>query len=132
MRQISPNIWVHQFEARLITEHLSSVACLRPGALSSNLFPPCSTPRASLSASSSEQHPPQIFEHHQNIVKMVCAKCEKAAKSTTLATPGVKKKSEMYYGSSAGSGSKSGDKKPSATLGNNGIGKVSSSTTEYS
>jgi hypothetical protein len=39
-----------------------------------------------------------------------------------LATPSVKKKNEMYYGSPAGS--KSGDKKPSATLGNNGIGKV--------
>jgi hypothetical protein len=41
-----------------------------------------------------------------------------------LATPAVKKKSEMYCGSPAGS-SKSGDKtKTSATLGNNGIGKV--------
>lgn len=56
---------------------------------------------------------------------MVCAKCQKLAKSTTLATPGVKKKNEMYYGSPAGS-SKSGDKtKTSATLGNNGIGKAS-------
>jgi hypothetical protein len=55
---------------------------------------------------------------------MVCAKCQKLSKSTTLATPAVKKKSEMYYGSPAGS-SKSGDKtKTSATLGNNGIGKV--------
>ena len=53
---------------------------------------------------------------------MVCSKCEKLAK-TTLATPGVKKKSEMYYGSPAGS-SKGSDKKPSATLGQNGIGKV--------
>jgi hypothetical protein len=56
---------------------------------------------------------------------MVCGKCQKISKSTTLATPGVKKKSEMYYGSPAGSSSKSGDKtKTSATLGNNGIGKV--------
>ncbi|KAF8849369.1 cript family protein [Acephala macrosclerotiorum] len=54
---------------------------------------------------------------------MVCAKCQKNAKSTTLATPGVKKKNDMYFGSPAGS-SKSGDKaKTSATLGNNGIGK---------
>ncbi|KAK2625984.1 hypothetical protein QTJ16_004246 [Diplocarpon rosae] len=54
---------------------------------------------------------------------MVCAKCTKVTKSTTLATPGVKKRSEMYYGSPAGS-SKSGDKtKASATLGQNGIGK---------
>lgn len=50
---------------------------------------------------------------------MVCAKCQKLNK-TTLTTPGVKKKSEMYYGSSASS---SGEKK-SATLGQNGISKV--------
>jgi hypothetical protein len=57
---------------------------------------------------------------------MVCAKCQKLSKSTTLATPGVKKKNDMYYGSPAGSGSKGGDKsKTSATLGQNGIGKVS-------
>ncbi|RDL34421.1 Uncharacterized protein BP5553_07549 [Venustampulla echinocandica] len=56
---------------------------------------------------------------------MVCAKCQKLSKSTTLATPGVKKRSDMYYGSPAGSSSKSGDKdkSKSATLGNNGIGK---------
>ncbi|KAJ5054397.1 uncharacterized protein L3040_000671 [Drepanopeziza brunnea f. sp. 'multigermtubi'] len=54
---------------------------------------------------------------------MVCGKCQKVTKATTLATPGVKKKSEMYYGSPAGS-SKSSDKpKTSATLGNNGIAK---------
>ncbi len=63
--------------------------------------------------------------NNNNPAKMVCAKCQKLAKSTTLATPGVKKKSEMYYGSPAGSG-KSGDKsKTSSTLGNNGIGKAS-------
>jgi hypothetical protein len=57
---------------------------------------------------------------------MVCAKCQKLSKSTTLATPGVKKRTEMYYGSPAGSGAKGGDKsKTSATLGQNGIGKVS-------
>jgi len=56
---------------------------------------------------------------------MVCAKCQKLSKSTTLATPGVKKKSEIYFGSSASSSSKSGDKtKTSATAGNNGVGKV--------
>ncbi|RFU34996.1 hypothetical protein B7463_g1345, partial [Scytalidium lignicola] len=41
-------------------------------------------------------------------------------KTTTLATPGVKKKSEIYYGSPASS-KESG--KPSATLGNNGVTK---------
>ncbi|KAI9713644.1 MAG: hypothetical protein M1812_006616 [Candelaria pacifica] len=54
---------------------------------------------------------------------MVCAKCQKALKTTELATPGVKRKSEMYYGSPASKGA--GDKnKTSSTLGNNGIGKV--------
>lgn len=46
---------------------------------------------------------------------MVCAKCQK--NETTLATPAVKRKSELYYGSSA--------KKTSATTGNNGVGKAS-------
>lgn len=49
---------------------------------------------------------------------MVCSKCLKLSKGTTLATPGVKKKSEMYHGSPASSSSKS------ATLGQTGIGKV--------
>lgn len=53
---------------------------------------------------------------------MVCGKCQKLNK-TTLATPGVKKKSEMYYGSPAASSS-SVDKK-SVTLGQTGISKVS-------
>ncbi|KAK3379845.1 cript family protein [Lasiosphaeria ovina] len=54
---------------------------------------------------------------------MVCGKCAKLAK-TTLATPSVKKKSEMYYGSSASSSaSASGDKKTSATLGQSGVSK---------
>jgi hypothetical protein len=58
---------------------------------------------------------------------MVCAKCQKLNK-TTLATPGVKKKTEMYYGSpasasSSASASASGAKK-SATLGQSGITKV--------
>ena len=55
---------------------------------------------------------------------VLCSKCSKVAKTTSLATPGVKKKNEMYLGSPAGS-SKSTDKsKTSSTLGNNGIGKV--------
>ncbi|KAI9641225.1 hypothetical protein NHQ30_010025 [Ciborinia camelliae] len=54
---------------------------------------------------------------------MVCAKCQKKSTSTTsLATPEVKKKNDMYFGSPAGSSSKAGTK-TSATLGNNGIGK---------
>ena len=58
---------------------------------------------------------------------MVCAKCQKLNK-TTLATPGVKKKAEMYYGSPASSSSSSaaaGGQKKSATLGQTGISKVS-------
>lgn len=53
---------------------------------------------------------------------MVCSKCQKLSKKTTLATPDVKKKSEIYYGSPASS-SKSSDKK-SSTLANSGISKV--------
>ncbi|KAL1842731.1 hypothetical protein VTJ49DRAFT_4369 [Mycothermus thermophilus] len=51
---------------------------------------------------------------------MVCAKCQKLNK-TTLATPGVKKKTEMYYGSPASSSASS--EKKSATLGQTGISK---------
>ncbi|KAK4123419.1 hypothetical protein N657DRAFT_573873 [Parathielavia appendiculata] len=51
---------------------------------------------------------------------MVCAKCQKLNK-TTLATPGVKKKTEMYYGSPASSSSS--EAKKSATLGQTGISK---------
>jgi hypothetical protein len=54
---------------------------------------------------------------------MVCAKCQKLTKSTTLATPEVKKKSEIYYGSPATTSKASGSK--SATVGQTGIGKVS-------
>lgn len=54
---------------------------------------------------------------------MVCAKCQKKSSTTSLATPEVKKKNDMYLGSPAGSSSKAGTK-TSATLGNNGIGKV--------
>lgn len=55
----------------------------------------------------------------------LCGKCQKRLSVTTLATPAVKKKNEMYYGSSAGTKSAS---KPSTTLGNNGIGKVGDHT----
>jgi len=56
---------------------------------------------------------------------MVCAKCQKLNK-TTLATPGVKKKAEMYYGSaaSASSSASAPGAKKSATLGQSGISKV--------
>ena len=47
---------------------------------------------------------------------MVCAKCQKTIKQTELATPAVKRKNEMYYGSPAGDKNK-------ATLGG-GISKV--------
>ncbi|KAK4140323.1 microtubule-associated protein CRIPT-domain-containing protein [Dichotomopilus funicola] len=50
---------------------------------------------------------------------MVCSKCQKLNK-TSLATPGVKKKAEMYYGSPA---STSSTAKKSATLGQTGISK---------
>ncbi|KAI9883955.1 MAG: hypothetical protein M1823_004265 [Watsoniomyces obsoletus] len=33
---------------------------------------------------------------------MVCTKCQRLLKATELATPGVKRKSEIYYGSNAG------------------------------
>ncbi|BCR96841.1 cysteine-rich PDZ-binding protein [Aspergillus luchuensis] len=68
---------------------------------------------------------------------MVCAKCQKKLKQTELATPGVKRKTEMYYGSpattlggssssSSGSGAgagAAGGKAKSSTLGSTGIGK---------
>jgi len=63
---------------------------------------------------------------------MVCAKCQKLQKSTELATPGVKRKNELYYGPPASSVGGSGDKrKPSATLGSTGIGKVREFFTFY-
>lgn len=53
---------------------------------------------------------------------MVCSKCQKLQK-TTLATPGVKRKNEIYYGSPTTIGN---DKsKSSAAQGPTGIGKVS-------
>jgi hypothetical protein len=54
---------------------------------------------------------------------MVCAKCQKKLKPTSLATPGVKSKKEMYYGSPAGSKSSTSGSKTSSTLGQTGIGK---------
>jgi len=62
---------------------------------------------------------------YRNISTMVCSKCQKLQKKTELATPGVKRKNDLYYGSPATSSSSAGDKsKLSATLGTNGIGKV--------
>ena len=62
---------------------------------------------------------------------MVCAKCQRLTKSTELATPSVKRKNELYYGSPATASSKAADKsKTSATLGNNGVGKVSAGHTQ--
>jgi hypothetical protein len=56
---------------------------------------------------------------------MVCTKCQKLSKKTELATPGIKRKADMYYGSPASSSSAggAGKTKSSATLGSNGIGK---------
>ncbi|KHN99460.1 PDZ-binding protein, CRIPT [Metarhizium album ARSEF 1941] len=54
---------------------------------------------------------------------MVCTKCQKLSK-TTLATPDVKKKSEMYYGSPAASSSKP----RSTTIGQSGVSKLLSKT----
>ncbi|CAF9938682.1 MAG: hypothetical protein HETSPECPRED_001153 [Heterodermia speciosa] len=51
---------------------------------------------------------------------MVCSKCQKLQK-TTLATPGVKRKNDMYYGSPTVGGSNKS--KTSATQGSTGIGK---------
>jgi hypothetical protein len=63
-------------------------------------------------------------------VKMVCAKCQKL-QGTKLATPDVKRKSDIYHGSPASSSSKSGSSsdKKSATLGQTGVGKVCTPST---
>jgi hypothetical protein len=56
-------------------------------------------------------------------IVMVCAKCQRLAKSTTtLATPAVKKRSEIYYGSPASSSRPDGVRRP-ATLGQTGVTK---------
>ncbi|KAJ5227428.1 uncharacterized protein N7469_007434 [Penicillium citrinum] len=52
---------------------------------------------------------------------MVCSKCQKKLKSTELATPGVKNKNDMYYGSP--STTLGGGSKGKATLGATGVGK---------
>lgn len=49
---------------------------------------------------------------------MVCAKCQKSQKKTELATPGVKRKNDLYLGSPA-----SNDKNKSSAP-SSGIGKV--------
>lgn len=54
---------------------------------------------------------------------MVCSKCQKKVKSTELATPGVKRKSEMYYGSPATT-SGGENSRSKATLGGTGVSKV--------
>ena len=65
---------------------------------------------------------PQLRQLHIT-VKMVCTKCQKLEKQTELATPVVKKKNELYYGSPALAATNK-QSKPSAILGNAGIGKV--------
>ncbi|KAJ9639447.1 hypothetical protein H2201_002893 [Coniosporium apollinis] len=55
---------------------------------------------------------------------MVCSKCQQLQRQTQLATPAVKKKNEMYYGSPAGNKTSStSGSKPSATLGQTGVSK---------
>ncbi|KAL1305890.1 hypothetical protein AAFC00_004036 [Neodothiora populina] len=57
---------------------------------------------------------------------MVCAKCQKLVKTTTLATPGVKKRADSYYAASSSSNttkSTGGGAKAGATLGTNGVSK---------
>ncbi len=66
-----------------------------------------------------------VSGHPQESINMVCAKCQRLQKSTELATPGVKRKNELYYGSPSSSTNGTGDKsKSSATLGSTGAGKV--------
>lgn len=56
---------------------------------------------------------------------MVCGKCQKKLQKTELATPGVKRKNDMYYGSPSTTLGGGGDAKSKSTLGNTGISKVS-------
>ena len=51
---------------------------------------------------------------------MVCTKCQRLQKKTELATPGVKRRSDLYFGSPASND----NSKSSATSNNSGIGKV--------
>ena len=52
---------------------------------------------------------------------MVCSKCQKLSKKTTLATPEVKKKNDIYHGSATSS---KGSGKAGTTLANAGVSKV--------
>ncbi|OJD16163.1 hypothetical protein AJ78_03652 [Emergomyces pasteurianus Ep9510] len=57
---------------------------------------------------------------------MVCTKCQRKLKKTELATPAVKRKNDMYYGSpssTVGGGGDAKSKSSSVTLGNSGISK---------
>jgi hypothetical protein len=57
---------------------------------------------------------------------MVCAKCQKKLQKTELATPGVKRKTDMYYGSPSttlGGGGGDAATKSKPTLGNTGVSK---------
>ncbi|KAK2794898.1 hypothetical protein FQN50_009822 [Emmonsiellopsis sp. PD_5] len=57
---------------------------------------------------------------------MVCSKCQRKLKKTELATPAVKRKNDMYYGSpssTVGGGGDTKSRSSSATLGNTGISK---------
>ncbi|KAK2070340.1 hypothetical protein P8C59_004841 [Phyllachora maydis] len=53
---------------------------------------------------------------------MVCAKCQKLSK-TTLVTPDVKKRSEIYHGSPASTSSDSKSAKSSSAVGQTGVSK---------
>ncbi|KAJ9296501.1 hypothetical protein DTO271G3_5199 [Paecilomyces variotii] len=54
---------------------------------------------------------------------MVCGKCQKKLQKTELATPGVKRKNDIYYGSPSTTLGGGGDAKSKPTLGNTGISK---------
>lgn len=54
---------------------------------------------------------------------MVCAKCQKKLQKTELVTPGVKRKTDMYYGSPSSTLGAGGDAKAKPTLGNTGVSK---------
>ncbi|PGH23766.1 hypothetical protein AJ80_02196 [Polytolypa hystricis UAMH7299] len=57
---------------------------------------------------------------------MVCSRCQKKLQKTELATPAVKRKNDMYYGSPSstlGGGGGGKGQKSSATLGNTGVTK---------
>ncbi|ODH13552.1 hypothetical protein ACO22_07143 [Paracoccidioides brasiliensis] len=57
---------------------------------------------------------------------MVCSKCQRKLKKTELATPAIKRKNDMYYGSPHNTiGGGDAKNRSSATLGNTGISKSS-------